>query len=174
MANLIDVADVIAAISDAFEDAVVECMDDNKDDVVEMVREQLYSGLDGKGSYLSPTYSQDPYFQEMPGHWYGRSEQYRSWKEVITPPAESWMLFLPPRPVDVPNLFIVGTFHASIRANMQGPMLHVFTSGFAEGPAIERKYGEDIFMPGEVARAYFNENYLKPHLLKLFEQCGYR
>lgn len=174
MANLLDVADVIATISDTFEDAVVQCMDDNREVVADMIREQLYSGVDGKGNYLSPTYSQDPYFQEMPGHWYGRSEQYRTWKEVITPPESSMMLGLPPRPVDVPNLFIVGTFHASIRAEIRTPMLHIFTSGFADGPQIERKYGEDIFMPGEVARAYFNENYLKPYLLKLFEQCGYR
>lgn len=175
MANLLDVADVIATINDTFEDAVVQCMDDNRDVVADMIREQLYSGVDGKGNYLSPTYSQDPYFNNpYIGRFAGRPEGYRKWKEVITPPESSMMLSLPPRPVDVPNLFIVGTFHASIRAEIRTPMLHIFTSGFADGPQIERKYGEDIFMPGEIARAYFNENYLKPYLLKLFEQCGYR
>ena len=105
MANLLDVADVIATISDTFEDAVVQCMDDNREVVADMIREQLYSG---------------------------------------------------------------------IRAEVRTPVLHVYTAGFADGPLIERKYGEDIFMPGEIARAYFNENYLKPHLLRFFEQCGYR
>ena len=55
MANLLDVADVIATISDTFEDAVVQCMDDNREVVADMIREQLYSGVDGKGNYLSPT-----------------------------------------------------------------------------------------------------------------------
>lgn len=174
MANLLDVADIIQTISDTFEDAVLQCMDQHKFDVTELVREQLYSGVDGNGAYLSPTYSQDPWFNSgEAGWWEGQAEQYRKWKEHITPPETSELLHLPPRPVDVPNLFITGEFHRSIQAELQLG-LHIYTFGFYDGPAIERKYGEQILMPGERARVFFNEQWLKPWLMEFFIACGYK
>jgi len=49
----------------------------------------------------------------------------------------------------------------------------VFTSGFRDGPLIERKYGEAIFSLGARAREYFVGNLLKPHLERFMRRCGY-
>lgn len=172
MASIEDVYNTIHRIASGIGDSVLECMGENADVVADMVREQLYSGLDGNGDYLSPTYDDDPYFSER-GPWQGRAEQYKRWKERITPPETSQRLMLPARPVEVPNLFITGPFHRSIRAEVQGDHLTVFTSGFRDGPLIERKYGQQIFGLGVRAREYFVGTFLRPHLIRFFSICGY-
>ncbi len=165
--------EVFDLLSDNFEDAVLTCLLANGEAVATMIREQLYSGVDGNNQYLSPTYDTDPYFMED-GPWKGRSEQYKRWKELITPPVGSEMLFLPPRPVEVPNLFITGQFHDSITYSIEPDSLRIYTSGFHDGPIIESKYGEQIFMPTENAKAYFNVHYLVPALESFFSACGYK
>ena len=86
--------DAVNTAVDGFEDAVLACLETNKGVVEDIVQEQLYSGVDGNGNYLSPTYDDDPYFK-TPEH----SRWYKNWKERITPPIQGEMLFLPPRPV---------------------------------------------------------------------------
>ena len=172
MASIERTYEVIHAIASGLEGAVLDCMGSNAGVVSDMVREQLYSGVDGKGDYLSPTYDDDPYFNER-GPWYRRSGAYKRWKEKITPPERSSILNLPPRPVEVPNLFITGPFHQSIKAEVQGDHMTVFTSGFRDGPLIERKYGADIFSLGVKAREYFVGDLLRPYLQRFFKECGY-
>ena len=82
------------------------------------------------------------------------------------------MLFLPPRPVEVPNLFIIGTFYDSIRTERTADSLHVFTGGFRDGPLIEKKYGESIFMIGMSGKEYFNEHFLRDWILNYWKLCG--
>lgn len=164
---------VIDAIKDGIQDSILECLAEKRDIITQSVTEQLYSGLDGNGDYLSPTYDEDPYFNEF-GPWHGASYAYKKWKERITPPMRSPMLGLPPRPVDVPNLFITGLFHDSIKASRQGEVLRVYTSGFRDGPLIERKYGEQIFRLTDDAREYFNIYALRPWLNDFITNCGYR
>ncbi len=172
MASIEEVYNVIHRISSGIGESVLECMGENADVVAGMVREQLYSGLDGNGDYLRPTYDDDPYFNEK-GPWQGRGEAYKRWKARITPPEPSQRLHLPARPEEVPNLFITGPFHRSIRAEVQGDHMTVFTSGFRDGPLIERKYGEAIFSLGARAREYFVGDLLKPHLERFMRNCGY-
>ena len=164
---------IIDAISGGIQDSILECLEEKRDIITSSITEQLYSGLDGNGEFLSPTYDDDPYFNEL-GRWHGASYAYKKWKERITPPMRSPMLGLPPRPVDVPNLFITGMFHESIKAARQGDIIRVYTSGFRDGPQIERKYGEAIFKLTDDAREYFNIYALRPWLNDFMTKCGYR
>lgn len=66
-----EVANIIKKISDGFEEACIQCLSDNSGIVLRAVTEQLYSGLDGDGKHLSPTYDDDPFFEEE-GTWYHR------------------------------------------------------------------------------------------------------
>ena len=172
MASIEEVYNVIHKISTGIEKECVDCLDDNKGIVEGLIREQLYSGQNGKGRLLNPTYDNDPFFEE-PGRWYHRSKQYKHWKEKITPPIGSEVLFLPPRPVEVPNLFITGRFHDSITAKLIDNGLEIDTEGFIDGPDIKEKYGENIFMLGETGRKYFLKNILRPWLEKFIVNCGY-
>lgn len=167
-----EAAKIIINITDGFKEAVITCLEENSDVVITAVTEQLYCGKDGEGEYLEPTYDNDPFFNEK-GPWQHRSEAYKQWKQMITPPGISRMLGLEPRPVEVPNLCIDGTFYSQITASRRGDELYI-DPGNGNGPEIVEKYGEQILELGPTAVRYFNEEYLMPHLEGFFSDCGYK
>lgn len=170
--NIQSVCDIIHKIADGFEDNAVECLCTHSDVVLTLIREQIYSGVDGDGKYLSPTYDNDPFFEE-PGKWYHRAKDYKAWKYRITPPETSLYLHLAPRPVEVPNLFIDGTFFGQINAEMRGRELDI-TPGNGNGPTIREKYGDRLFMIGSNAVEWFNTEFMWPAIECFFSNCGYR
>ena len=101
MADFDELHRVIHSIASGFEEECIRCMEEHKNVLVDCIQEQLYSGLDGTEHLLNPDYDTDTYFNE-PGPWQNRAEQYKRWKERITPPLRSEILYLPPRPVEVP------------------------------------------------------------------------
>lgn len=167
-----EVADIIHKIADGFEEACAQCLADNSDTVIYVITEQLYCGVDGDGNFLSPTYDDDPFFNE-PGYWHNRSDDYKAWKYRITPPMNSATLSLPPRPDNVPNLCIDGTFYSEISARRQGMEL-MLDPGSGNGPAIVSKYGEQILELGTASVSYFNQEYMMPAIETFFESCGYQ
>lgn len=170
--NIQEVADIIHRVADGFEENCARCLDDNKGVVLQAVREQLYSGQNSEGGHLSPTYDNDPFFDEE-GWWYHRAYAYKAWKREITPPVAGTMLGLPPRPDDVPNLFIDGTFYAEINARRNGNALLV-DPGSGHGPEILAKYGDNILKMGPDAKEYFNMYYMIPSIENFLRNCGYR
>lgn len=166
-----EVSAIIDAIADGFETRCVECLDANRGIVLRSIHEQMYSGLGGDGQYLSPTYDDDPFFDE-PGPWRGRSADYKAWKRSITPPLKSRMLGLDARPDAVPNLYIDGTFYSDISMRMNGSELEL-DPGDGNGPAILEKYGERLFQLGPTAVGYFNDNFLRPSIDDFIKECGY-
>lgn len=167
-----EVANIIHKIADGFKEACVKCLDDNRGIVIRAVTEQLYSGQNGEGGFLSPTYDNDPFFEE-PGAWHHRSADYKKWKYNITPPVAGTMLGLPPRPDDVPNLYINGKFYSEIIAVRKGDSLEVSPGG-GNGPSIVAKYGDNILNMGPSAIEYFNITYMLPAIDSFFKDCGYR
>lgn len=168
------VADIMQKISDGFESACAQCLADNRGVVTDAVREQLYSGQDGAGNLLSPSYDDDPYFQEE-GPWKGRAADYREWKMHITPPQQNFMLpiGLPPRPDNIPNLFINGKFYSEINGSMSGDVL-VIDPGIGNGLDIVGKYGDMILNIGPTAVEFFNKHFMFPAISEHFEKCGYK
>ena len=144
-----EVANIIWKISEGFEEACIRCLEENSGVVLDAVKEQLSSGLDGEGQHLSPTYDNDPYFEEK-GFWYHRAKDYKAWKHSIPPPPSGSMLGLPPRPDEVPNLYIDGTFYSEITASRKGDGL-VVDPGNGNGPSIVTKYGDQILDMGPTA-----------------------
>lgn len=174
MADFDRLENAIHRIASGFEKSCMDCLQENSIEVADLVREQLYSGLDGNTNSLRPGYSDDPYFHETTSVWRNNPDGYIAWKKKITPPITSPRLNLPPRPVDVPNLYITGPFHESIRASVTGDTLSIDTVGFVDGPDIVRKYGDDILKLGKDAREYVVLQLLEPYLKRFFKQCGYR
>lgn len=167
-----EVAGIINSIAQGFEEACIKCLEENSDVAILAVTEQMYSGLDGDGRHLSPTYDDDPFFEEK-GWWYHRAKDYKAWKYGITPPAPGPMLGLPPRPDNVPNLFINGKFYSEITAYRKGDVL-VIDPGVEKGPAIVAKYGDQILNLGPTAIEYFNLTYMLPAIDSFFKDCGYK
>lgn len=167
-----EVADIIGRIANGLEGALMNCMIDNSAIVVELIKEQLWAGQYGDGKPLSPSYDSDPFFDE-PGHWYHNAKGYIAWKRSITPPTSGVMLGLPPRPDNIPNLFIDGTFYKEINIS-EGANMLVTDPGNGNGPDIEEKYGDRLLEMGPDAREYFNRELMIPAIEKFFKDCGYR
>ena len=169
------VCGIIHKIAEGFEDNALRCLDNYSGVVVVEIQEQLICGQDGDGKLLSPTYDDDPFFDEE-GPWQGRSGEYKAWKHSITPPRGSKLLDLPPRPDNVPNLYITGKFHGEITASLDKDEL-LIDPGKGDGPDIVskyRKYGHDILGMGPSSVTYFNREYMMPAIEKFFKDCGYR
>ena len=171
MASIYEVADVIGKITEGFNREVLNCMDENKGIIRGYIREQLYSGLDGTDHLIKPTYDDDPFFKEE-GQWHNNAKGYKKWKMDKTPPVESQVLHLPPRPEEVPNLYITGAFYDSITITKKRVRVAITSDGFVDGDAIIRKYKKKILKPGTRAKEKFVEDYLKPHLKRFFRSCG--
>lgn len=172
MASIYEVSRIIGKIAEELEGEVVSCMDSNKGVVRDCIQEQLYSGQNGEGRLLSPDYDNDPFFNED-GPWKDKAERYKRWKERITPPIRSYLLNLPPRPVEVPNLFILGTFYDSISIRQKTGGVEIYSDGFTDGSSIVRKYGDNILSLGDTAKEYFILNHLRPWLERFLIGCGY-
>lgn len=172
MASIDEVSKVISAISSGIVPQTENCMSRYSGTIRQAILEQLYSGIDGKGNSLNPNYDNDPFF-EQEGEWFHRSNDYKAWKNSITPPQSSPMLGLPPRSNSTPNLFINGKFYSEIFTVMNGDTLEI-RPGDGDGPDIVRKWGEDILNASPTAIEYFINEKLKPHLSDFIEKCGYR
>ena len=70
---------MINNIATNFEKSIEDCLANNPLVITAMIKEQLYSGMNGKEQYLSPTYDDDPFF-EQEGYWYHRNKQYKNVK----------------------------------------------------------------------------------------------
>jgi hypothetical protein len=171
MADFNKLEHAVHSVVTGLEQACADCLMENKAVVEELIGEQLYSGLDGDTNSLRPSYSDDPFF-DIKGRWYHDSDGYIEWKKKITPPVTSPRLNLPPRPIDVPNLYITGAFHESIRASVNGDSLSIGTFGFTEGPDIVRKYGDNILNLGVDAREYIVLEMLEPFIGDFFKKYG--
>lgn len=165
------VASIIHSIAEGIEDVCRQSLQDNSSEVIFAIHEQLYGGIDANGKYLSPTYDDDPFFLEK-GQWQGRAEAYKKWKFAITPPTTGFRLQLPPRPPEVPNLFINGKFYSEINASPSIDGIEL-DPGMGNGVDIVDKYGEDILRLSDEGVKYYNENFLEPTLIDFFNQCGY-
>lgn len=167
-----EVADIIQRIAGGFEEACVKCLQENSGVIVDEIKEQLKSGLDGEEKHLSPTYDDDPYFEKK-GIWHHRSEDYKNWKYLTTPPLSGTLVELPPRPYNVPNLFIDGTFYSEISA-IRSDMGIVIDPGHGNGPEIVSKYGDSILGLGKTAIEFFNSACLIPAIDSFLKECGYK
>lgn len=170
--NIDEVYDKLKEAIDGFVPEVEKTMHDKKDMFPFYVRDQLYSGLDGEGKPLYPTYSSDPWFNSNEsGRWKGKAKAYRDWKKDKTPPKTSSIGF-PARDIDWPNLYIEGNFHRSIVPVAINKGVQIQTQGFEDGTNIEMKYGSVIFEIAPLSRSHFIRTILEPRLINYFKKKG--
>lgn len=81
---------------------ITDILKDNSELIIEVNKDQMYSGKTSKGEYIRPYYSENPYFKKP-----GAALRYAQWKAKITPDSR--------RPLDVPNLYVVGKFYGQLK-----------------------------------------------------------
>jgi len=138
-------------------------------DAPDIIQEQLYSGLDGLGRKLAPSYLDDPYFQKYKDLG-KRAKAYRDWKARISPPRTSPYGFAARDP-NFPNLTIDGTFYRSINSKVENWKITV-GSDIKLGADIEQKYGSEIFMLSPKAIEYLQKDYVTPAIKKHLRSYG--
>ena len=170
------VADIIHKMAEGFQGACVSCMHENAGRIRNLILEQLIAGQDSEGRHLTPTYDNDPFFEEE-GFWHHRNASYKAWKRTITPQITGGqVLGLDPRPDEVPNLYIDGTFYGQIDVSGMPEGLNV-DAGTGNGPAIVGKYdeaGHNILGLGPSSKEYFLREFMIPCIDRFFKSCGYR
>lgn len=129
---------------------ITEVFSENVEVLEEINKSQLYAGKTRDGSDLSPTYLEDPYFDDRGG--ITAALRYSAWKDSITPNSE--------RRQHVPNLFINGFYYGSRRVQLVGDKV-VYEADY-KGSDIENKYGEGINGLGGKYKAEFLKDYLGP------------
>lgn len=123
-------------------------VDQTKGQLLDENKAQLFAGKLNTGQNLSPTYQEDPYFKTP-----AAAQRYSDWKDRITPNSE--------RESGVPNLFINGTFFASISIAVDGQII-TFDSSFAPSVAIAQKFTDAIYGLGGKYKQEYVEQDLRP------------
>ena len=127
--------------------------------LLELQRDQMYAGLDARGQYITPRYSQDSWFKSKES-----AARYAAWKASLRQrrPAP----YLPPRPEDVPNLIITGTLiYDRLQLRVNPWAVRVDLPGFD----VTGKYGPVLgFSP--VVLDYYRRRYFWPQYNKIMRQ----
>lgn len=125
-------------------------------DIKELLRDQMYAGLDGEGNKLTPGYSQDPYFKKP-----GAGDRYAKWKDTLI--LRNHNSIFPAKGFDTPNLIITGTLiydRIFVQVGNGKLILDATSSIIAK---IKLKYG-DIFKLSPLALMFFTTEILRPKL----------
>lgn len=128
-----------------------ESANESKERIADYNREQLLLGLDSNENYLSPRYSEDPFFKSKES-----AQRYAQWKNKIEPKRD--------KPFDVPNLYITGRFHNSIEVEV-GPTEIGLFSDDANSIGIEQKFTTDIYGLNNESK----REYIPKHLLPILK-----
>ena len=120
---------------------ITDVITDNAPLLGEINLSQLYAGKTRFGIDLSPTYQEDPYFDDKGG--LPAAQAYSDWKDRITPSKD--------RRPGVPNLIINGFYYASRRVQVTGDKIE-YESDYLD---LTDKYGPGIDGLGGKYKAEF-------------------
>lgn len=128
-------------------------VEETKEEMLELNRMQLLRGLDSEGDYLSPKYSEDPYFKSKES-----AKRYAEWKKRIEPIKTD-------RPEDVPNLYIIGVFHSKIGVDV-GASEYTFSNSASFSSGVESKFKNIYGLNPESKSETYIPDYLLPSIKK--------
>ena len=124
-----------------YESSISKSIQENRQTVVTLQRDQLLSGQDNEGQPLRPTYSADPFFKrEEKRKWYMQAKNKKAAKHRAM---LRYRLFKE-KDIDTPNLIFADSlsaskFHRNLRASVARKTLRV-ESNWVKGKNVERKY----------------------------------
>lgn len=141
---------------------VADSVNETKEAMLSLNRMQLLRGLTSEGEYLSPKYSEDPFFKSKES-----AKRYAQWKKKIEPVKTD-------RPEDVPNLYIVGVFHGSIDVNANANE-YTFTSSASFASGVEGKFSDIYGLTSESKSETYIPEYLLPSVQrKVTSKLGFK
>ena len=143
---------------------VAKSIQRNRIVTIELVKTQLLSGVDKNSVFLSPTYTQDPFFQNTEA-----ATRYKDRKDELLSSHNSRKLvqdLFKAKPDDVPNLIYSGQFHDKIKMRVIGTEVE-FTSTWAKAPRVQAKYPTALGI-AEPSFTYLWNTHIKHDLVSYF------
>lgn len=122
---------------------VAEAMVFQKEEIHNVLSDQLLEGRDSKGELITPSYFTDSYFKTPEA-----AQRYSDWKDRISPPTS--------RPSGTPNLFINGRYHSSLNLVVTGDV-YTFLSNDPNAPEIQTRFADAIGLSPESRQKVWEE-----------------
>jgi len=122
MSSIQEMIDKLQKIN--FNDILDEVLEPLIPEIIELNKEQLFSGKTVKGTDIHPLYSEDPYFNSA-----AQAKAYAMWKQR---PEFNPMGKMGRNP-DAPNLYIIGVWHSNIKGFLEDKYLEIDAVGFGSG-----------------------------------------
>jgi len=152
---------------DTVPDAVYQCVDYNKEEVLSLRKDELLLGRDSDGQPFTPGYTEDPYFdtpQQADAYY-----RYKVRAEGVHRSRIEHPLNYPDKDSNTPNLrytrdrFNPNSFHDQMFIRVDRRSL-IIGSGFTETSLINAKYHNKVMNLGPGAKDYFYKWLLFPAL----------
>lgn len=140
---------------------VAESIQATEDAYLVLNRKQLRRGRDKNDNYLSPKYSEDPYFKSKEA-----ALRYANWKKSIDVQTD--------KPFDVPNLYINGRFHNSLHLVANTRVID-FISASPDAKGIEQKFNQNKIygLTDESKAKYIPENLFPELKQRITSKLGF-
>ncbi|HEX8358172.1 MAG TPA: hypothetical protein VF610_12195 [Segetibacter sp.] len=129
-------------------------VDRHTQDITELQTEQMRAGKDKNDNWIRPYYSENPFFKSPES-----AMRYAKWKSHISPNKD--------KPFNVPDLFIIGTYHNSVRTEVSGDKFKIKgTASFAF--SVESVHKDALGLNSE-SRHFFIEKFTIPEITKILK-----
>ena len=151
--TFLEVYDGVKRFQNDIVDIVAEILKRNQQIIVDLVKEQLLSGLDADHNLLTPTYLNDEHFISKRKRTKPRkpdkksaAEEYADKKKKLYDEHNRLKKFgdlFPDKPENTPNLIVSGSFHDAIYIQIKGQN-YVIDSTYEDSAKIQRKYNNRV------------------------------
>ncbi|MBF0651292.1 hypothetical protein IR083_20955 [Dysgonomonas sp. GY75] len=143
--------------------AIDFCVENNRDEILSLNRDQMLYGRDANGNILTPDYHNDPYFETKEA-----AEKYAQHKYDIESEHESLIKhknIYGKKPKDTPNILITGRwFQNEMYILTRSKSFELGSTGI-KARQIEEKYNPVLGLSPE-SKQYFWIKYLRYEILK--------
>lgn len=139
-------------------DAVYECVEYNKEELLQLRKDEILLGRDSDGKPFTPGYTEDPYFKTK-----AQANAYANYKYLLEATHRSLIehpLNYPGKDDNTPNLRLTPKRYNPL--SFQDQMFIVvnkedflINSTFREAHLIDAKYNHKVYPPGPLAKEYF-------------------
>lgn len=167
--DMLGIRDLINSLQEAsdnikkVDDIVDRVVEEKKDVLLSLNRDQMLLGRDASGEILSPGYTEDPYFKTKK-----KAESYKRLKQKLESSHKSRLTnvqLYPEKASNTPNLIVTGPFQNEMFITPKKGSYEI-GSTYVDAADINTKYNNNVFGLAPKSKEYFYEHFIKPELQK--------
>jgi hypothetical protein len=151
----------------AIPDVVADRVAQTSDVILDLNKDQLLQGRNADGELLSPTYTNDPYFETPDA-----ADRYFRMKRALEGHHRARMRYVElygEKPIDVPNLIVTGPFQDSMFIRTTRTF-YVINSMYQDANEINEKYKGRVFGLAPKTREFYYFGFIRRSILELYKK----